>query len=103
VESLKQSNNTDCIHVTNNMSSGMVQITVTNNIETQFMTYRVATQKVVCTYCVSQVAQSVQCLTTDWTVGVRSPTEAEDFSSNLCVQRAHPASYNGYGGLFPRG
>jgi hypothetical protein len=31
------------------------------------------------------VAQSVQCLTTDWTAGVRSPTEAEDFCSNLCV------------------
>jgi hypothetical protein len=33
--------------------------------------------------------------TTDWTAGVRSPTEAEDFSSNLCVQTgsgAHPAS-----------
>jgi hypothetical protein len=34
----------------------------------------------------SRVAQSVQCLTTNWTAGVRSPTEAEDFSSNLCVQ-----------------
>jgi hypothetical protein len=32
------------------------------------------------------VAQSVQCLTTDWTTGVRSPTEAEDFSSSLCFQ-----------------
>jgi hypothetical protein len=44
----------------------------------------------------SLVAQSEQCLTTDWTTGVRSPTEAEDFSFNLCVQtgcRAHPASY----------
>jgi hypothetical protein len=43
----------------------------------------------------SPVAQSVQCLTTDWTAGVRSPTEAEDFSSDLCVQTgsgAHPAS-----------
>jgi hypothetical protein len=42
------------------------------------------------------LAQSVQRLTTDWTAGVRSPTEAEDFSSNLCVQTgsgAHPASY----------
>jgi hypothetical protein len=41
------------------------------------------------------VAQSVQCLTTDWTAGVRSPTEAEDFSSTLCIQTgsvAHPAS-----------
>jgi hypothetical protein len=26
------------------------------------------------------VAQSEQCLTTDWTAGVRSPTEAENFS-----------------------
>jgi hypothetical protein len=35
---------------------------------------------------------------------VRSPAEAKDFSSNLCVQAssgAHPASlYNGYRGLF---
>jgi hypothetical protein len=41
------------------------------------------------------VAQSVQCLPTDWTAGVRSLTEAEDFFSNLCVQTgsgAHPAS-----------
>jgi hypothetical protein len=41
------------------------------------------------------VAQSVQCLTTDWTARVRTPTEAEDFSSNLCVRTgsgAHPAS-----------
>jgi hypothetical protein len=40
---------------------------------------------------VSRVAQSVQCLTTDWTAGVRSPTEAEDFSCTLC-SGAHPAS-----------
>jgi hypothetical protein len=42
-----------------------------------------------------RVAQSVQCLTTDWTAGVRSPTEAEDFPSSLCVQTgsgALPAS-----------
>jgi hypothetical protein len=42
------------------------------------------------------VAQSVQCLTTGWMIGVRSPTGAEDFSSSPCVQtgsRAHPASY----------
>jgi hypothetical protein len=54
---------------------------------------------------VSRVAQSVQCLTMDWTAGVRSPTEAEDFSSNLCVQTgsgAHPASYTmGTGALSP--
>jgi hypothetical protein len=34
-------------------------------------------------------------LTTDWTTGVRSPTEAEDFSCSLYVQigpGAHPAS-----------
>jgi hypothetical protein len=53
------------------------------------------------------VAQSVQCLTTDWTAGVRTPTEAEDFSSTLCVQTgsgAHPASYTmGTGGSFPGG
>jgi hypothetical protein len=55
----------------------------------------------------SRVAQAVQCLTTDWTAGVRSPTEAEDFSSNLCVQTgsgAHPASCTvGTGGSFPEG
>jgi hypothetical protein len=53
----------------------------------------------------SRVAQSVQCLTTEWTAGVRSPKEAEDFSSNLCVQTcsgAHPASCTmGTGGSFP--
>jgi hypothetical protein len=53
------------------------------------------------------VAQSVQLLTTDWTAGVRSPTEAEDFSSNLCLQTgsgAHPASCTvGTGGSFPGG
>jgi hypothetical protein len=37
---------------------------------------------------VSRVAQSVQCLTTGWTAGVRSPTEAEDFYSTLCAQPA---------------
>jgi hypothetical protein len=55
----------------------------------------------------SRVAQSVQCLTTDWTAGVRSPTEAEDFSCNLCVQTgsgAHPASCTvGTRGSFPGG
>jgi hypothetical protein len=53
------------------------------------------------------VAESVQCLTTDCTAGVRSPTEAEDFPSILCVQTgsgAHPASYTvGTGGSFPGG
>jgi hypothetical protein len=55
----------------------------------------------------SRVAQSVECLTTDWTAGVRYSTEAEDFSSNLCVQTgpgARPASYTmGTGGSFPGG
>jgi hypothetical protein len=49
----------------------------------------------------------VRCLTTDWTAGVRSPTEAEDFSSSLCFRTgsgAHPASYTmGTGGSFPGG
>jgi hypothetical protein len=53
------------------------------------------------------LAQSVQSLTTDWTAGVQSLTEAEDFSSNLCIETnsgAHPASYKiGTGGSFPRG
>jgi hypothetical protein len=30
------------------------------------------------------VTQSLLCLTTDWTTGVRSPAEAKDFSSSLC-------------------
>jgi hypothetical protein len=53
---------------------------------------------------VNRVARSVQCLTTDWTAGVQSPTEAEDFSSTLCSQTgsgAHPAFYTmGTGGSF---
>jgi hypothetical protein len=53
------------------------------------------------------VAQSVQCLTTDWTTGVRPTTEAEDFFSSLCVQTgsgAHPASCPmGTGDPFPGG
>jgi hypothetical protein len=56
---------------------------------------------------VSPVDQSVQCLIADWIAGVRSPTEAEDFSSNLCDQTgsgAHPASCTvGTGGSFPGG
>jgi hypothetical protein len=43
----------------------------------------------------------------DWTTGVWSATEAEDFSSSLCIQTgsgAHPASCQmGTGGSFPRG
>jgi hypothetical protein len=50
------------------------------------------------------VAQAVQCF---WTIGVRSPTGAEDFSSSPCVQTgsgAHPAFYPvGTGGSFPGG
>jgi hypothetical protein len=49
----------------------------------------------VCIYSGVGVAQSLQCLTMDWTTRVRSPTEAEDFSSSPCVQtgsEAHPAS-----------
>jgi hypothetical protein len=53
------------------------------------------------------VAQWVSCLTTDWTIGVRFPTEAEDFSFSLCFQigsGAHPASCSlGTGGPFPGG
>jgi hypothetical protein len=53
------------------------------------------------------VAQAVQCLTTGWTIGVRSPTRVEDFSSSPCVQtgsEAHPDSYPmGTGGPFPGG
>jgi hypothetical protein len=43
----------------------------------------------------------------DRAIEVRSPTEAEDFSSSLCVQTgsgAHPASYPmSTGGPFPGG
>jgi hypothetical protein len=53
------------------------------------------------------VAQSVQCLTTDWTTRVRSSTEEDDFSCSLCVQTgsgAHAASCPmGIGGSFPGG
>jgi hypothetical protein len=46
-------------------------------------------------------------LTTDGTTGVRSPAEANDFSSSLCLQtssEAHSASYPmGTGGPFPEG
>jgi hypothetical protein len=51
------------------------------------------------------VDQAVQCLTTGWTIGVRSPAGAENFSSSPCVQTGsgvHPASYPmGTGGPFP--
>jgi hypothetical protein len=46
-------------------------------------------------------------MTTDWTIDVRSPTEAKDFSSSLCIQtssEAHPVSCTmGTGGPFPWG
>jgi hypothetical protein len=47
------------------------------------------------TYTDSEVAQSAQCLTTDWPTVVRSPAEARNLSSSLCVQigcGSHPAS-----------
>jgi hypothetical protein len=51
--------------------------------------------------------QAEKCLTAGWTIGVRSPTGAEDFSSSPCVQTgsgAHPASYAmGTGDPFPGG
>jgi hypothetical protein len=56
----------------------------------------------------AEVAQSVQCLTTDWTTyrsGFDLRQEQKAFSSNLCVQtgsEAHPASCTmGTGGPFP--
>jgi hypothetical protein len=53
------------------------------------------------------VAEALECLTTGWTPGVRSPTGSEDFSSSPCVQTscgAHPASCPmGSGGPFPGG
>jgi ferredoxin len=55
----------------------------------------------------SCVAQSLQCLSTDWTTGVRSPARTKHFSSSFCVQTSsegHPASCPmGAGGLFPGG
>jgi hypothetical protein len=58
-------------------------------------------------YILFEVAQAVQCLIMDRTAGDRSPTEAEDFCSNLCIQTgsgAHPASCTvGTGGSFPGG
>jgi hypothetical protein len=61
----------------------------------------------VCRLYLNAGAQSGKCLTTDWTTGVRSPTEAEDFSSSLYVQTgsgAYPASCAmGTGGPFPGG
>jgi hypothetical protein len=55
----------------------------------------------------AEVTQAVQRLTTDWTTVFRSPGEAKDFSSSLCVQtspEAHLASYAmGTGESFPGG
>jgi hypothetical protein len=43
----------------------------------------------------------------NWVIGGRSPAEAKNFFSSLCVQtgsEAHPASYSmGTGGSFPEG
>jgi hypothetical protein len=50
----------------------------------------------ICSSVRAGVAHSVQCLTTDWTTGVRSPAEEMVLSSSLCVHtssEAHPASY----------
>jgi hypothetical protein len=52
------------------------------------------------------VAQSIECLTTDWTTGVRSTVETKDFSSSFCVQTSsegHPASYPTGAGVLSRG
>jgi hypothetical protein len=58
-------------------------------------------------FCITKLVQSVERLATDWSNGVRYPTQAEDFSSTLCVQTgtgAHPASCTmGTGGSFPGG
>jgi hypothetical protein len=52
------------------------------------------------------VAQSVYCLTIDWTTGVQSLAEAKYFFFSLCVQtisEIHPVSYplGTWGGPFP--
>jgi hypothetical protein len=50
------------------------------------------------------LVQSICSLTTDWTTGVRSLTEAKNIFSSVCVQtncEAHPVSYlMGTGGPF---
>jgi hypothetical protein len=43
----------------------------------------------------SSVSIMSDCGLVDWAIGLRSPAEAEDYSSSLCVQtgsEAHPAS-----------
>jgi hypothetical protein len=52
------------------------------------------------------VAQSVWCLTTDWTTRVWSPAEANDFSRSVCVQtsyQAHATSCTRVPQVFPGG
>jgi hypothetical protein len=63
---------------------------------------------IICFYrLLSDAAQSVYWLITDSTTGVRSPSEAKDFSSSFCVQtgsEAHQAYYRMCtGGSFPGG
>jgi hypothetical protein len=57
--------------------------------------------------CLTSVPLCIGIAFSPCTVAVVSPTEAEDFSSNLCVQTgsgAHPASCTiGTGGSFPGG
>jgi hypothetical protein len=63
---------------------------------------RLDTIKIFLCLTVFESRKTYGCLTMDWTVGVRSLTEAEDFSFNVCFQTgcgAHPASYTmGTGG-----
>jgi hypothetical protein len=52
------------------------------------------------------VAQSLLCLTTYWTTGVRPPVHTKGFPSNFRVQTgsgAPPSLSNGYRGPFPGG
>jgi hypothetical protein len=55
----------------------------------------------------ARVAQSVQCLTTNWATGFRSLAGAKNFSSSICVQTGsgvHPCPYlMGTGGPFSGG
>jgi hypothetical protein len=46
------------------------------------------------------VAKLVQCPTTDWTAEIRSPAEANYFSSSVCVQSNSEAYTMGTGGPF---
>jgi hypothetical protein len=51
-------------------------------------------------------AQSVQCLTTDWTIGDRSRQRKRIFPHPLCPDQLwgpHSHLSNGYRGSFPRG